>query len=260
MQATGVTLANATGVRLEFFKTNSKGLLKDDIYKPPPTLEPGEVASFLVDTSVFDLKYNIQTFQGPMDGWVAGDATKTVSVQGKNSFSTSINAFLQVDPKPPGYPTKFTFDVSRNDGQWQINAKQSFFIKGIKSFAQEVLPTAPPGFLSENTNQGFSTGFYVYCAPVYGVSEDEACTGFQLLFSGDAGNRGAGGLPPFSTDDLAKGTGGEFAYRYITPLRTGGKKVTSISWGTNHTAGPQTTGDLNSGRGGRDLSLDWSYD
>ena len=135
MQATGVTLANATGVRLEFFKAGSKGLLKDDNYKPPPTLEPGEVASFLVDTSVdvFELMYNIQTFQGPMGGWVACDATKTVSVQGKNPFSTSINAFLQVDQKPPGYPTKFTFDVSRTGSkmsQWQINAKQSFSSKG----------------------------------------------------------------------------------------------------------------------------------
>ena len=167
MQATGVTLANATGVRLEFFKAGSKGLLKDDNYKPPPTLEPGEVASFLVDTSVdvFELMYNIQTFQGPMGGWVACDATKTVSVQGKNPFSTSINAFLQVDQKPPGYPTKFTFDVSRTHSQisqWQISAIAVVFIKGVKSIAQETNrgnPTAPPGFLSENTNKGFKTGF-----------------------------------------------------------------------------------------------------
>ena len=148
--------------------------------------------------------------------------------------------------------------------QWQINAKQSFSSKGSNQLLKRqigaiLLP--PPGLLSENTNQGFTTGFSVYCAPVYGVSEAEACTALQFLTSGDAGAKGGGGLPPFSTDDLAKGTGADLDYRYIKPLQDArGKKVTSISWGTNSAVGPQTTGDINRGRGGRNLSLDWSYD
>ena len=68
--------------------------------------------------------------------------------------------------------------------QWQINAKQSFSSKGSNQLLKRqigaiLLP--PPGFLSENTNKGFKTGFSVYCAPVYGVSEAEACTAFQFL-------------------------------------------------------------------------------
>ena len=194
MQVTGVTLANATGVRLEFFEARSVGLLKE--YQPPTILEPGEVASFLVLDSrldVFELIYNIQTFQGPVTmigagpaGWVGGDAATVVAVKGQDRFSTTIDAVLQVD-RTTGYPTKFTFDVSRTHSQisqWQISAIAVVFIKGVKSIAQETNrgnPTAPPGFLSENTNQGFTTGFSVYCAPVYGVSEAEACTAFQFL-------------------------------------------------------------------------------
>ena len=107
--------------------------------------------------------YNIQTFQGPMGGWVACDATKTVSVQGKNPFSTSINAFPPGRPENPRVPHhKFTFDVFRTDSQWQINAKQLFSSKGSNQLLKRqigaiLLP--PPGFLSENTNKGFKTGF-----------------------------------------------------------------------------------------------------
>eukprot|EP00964_Phaeocystis_antarctica_P046321 scaffold26745_cov54-Phaeocystis_antarctica.AAC.2 len=133
MQVTGVTLANATGVRLEFFEASSVGLLKE--YQPPPILEPGEVASFLVDNSIeFKLNYNIQTFQGPVTigagpaGWVGGDAATAVTVKGKDTFSTTIDAALQVD-RTTAYDTQFTFDVSRKlvDGrpQWQISVTQS---------------------------------------------------------------------------------------------------------------------------------------
>jgi len=126
--ATKCTLANATGVRLEFIEEGSKGLVQE--YKPPTILEPGEVASFLVDKSVFELKYNIQTFQGPVPvgpvgqaGWVRGDADKTVTVEGKDS-STSIEAVVQVD-QTTMYPTQFKFAVSRNGDAWQIRATQS---------------------------------------------------------------------------------------------------------------------------------------
>ena len=120
MQVTGVTLANATGVRLEFFKAGSKGLLKDDNYKPPPTLEPGEVASFLVDMSVYvlELMYNIQTFQGPMGGWVAGDATKTVSVhrgriRSAPASTPSSRSTRNPQGTPPSSPSMFLAPVAK---------------------------------------------------------------------------------------------------------------------------------------------------
>jgi len=128
--STKCILTNGTGVRLQFFEADSKGILPE--YKPPPFLEPGEDASFLVDTSVkFELKYNIQTFQGPMAGWVSGDANKTVGVKGVAGDRSVIDAVVQVD-RTTMYQTQFTFSVSFNDNLWQISVNQS--ITGIKGF------------------------------------------------------------------------------------------------------------------------------
>ena len=128
--STKCILTNATGVRLQFFEAGSKGILPE--YKPPPILESGEDASFLVDKSVeFELKYNIQTFQGPMAGWVSGDANKTVGVKGVAGDQSVIDAVVQVD-RTTMYQTQFTFSVSFNDNLWQISVNQS--ITGIKGF------------------------------------------------------------------------------------------------------------------------------
>jgi len=165
---TGVTLANATGVRLEFFKAGSTGLLKEDYYTPPPILEPGEVASFLVDNSVeFKLNYNIQTFQGPVTfgagpaGWVGGDAATAVTVKGKDTFSTTIDAALQVD-RTTAYDTQFTFDVSRKlvDGrpQWQISVTQSITGYSISGKAA-VLDSGKSILLGGAEELGFAKGF-----------------------------------------------------------------------------------------------------
>jgi len=128
--STKCILTNATGVRLQFFEAGSKGILPE--YKPPSILEPGEVASFLVDKNVeFELKYNIQTFQGPMAGWVSGDANKTVTVTGVAGDQGVIDAVVQVDATTM-YQTQFTFSVSSNDNLWQISVNQS--ITGITGF------------------------------------------------------------------------------------------------------------------------------
>ena len=115
MQATRrCTFHNGTGVRFEIFEDGSKGLLSE--YKPPSILEPGEIASFLVDggSTTLELKVNIQTFQGPMAGWVRGDPSKTVVLKGDSehrSSSGSIDAFVQVmgtgetTPAPKMYAT-----------------------------------------------------------------------------------------------------------------------------------------------------------
>ena len=123
---TTCTFANATGARLEFFKDDSNGLPSDD-YQPPLILEPGAVASFLVDKDSFALRYNIQVFQGPFRGWMRVDS-KAVTLGLKNQ-SAEIKSDVQVmGPNPRGppaiYPTKFTFEVIDTGGLVQIFAKQ----------------------------------------------------------------------------------------------------------------------------------------
>ena len=129
------TLANATGVRLEFFEEGSTGLLPE--YKPPTIVEPGAVASFLVEKllpneahKTFALKYNIQTFQGPMRGWVSGMPEDTVIVNSTNSRDLIHQSVFVTGPdpmkNPPAeYPSQIFFDVyPANGDHWQIFAKQ----------------------------------------------------------------------------------------------------------------------------------------
>ena len=120
------TLANGTGARLEFSKAGSKGFFLDQ-YEPPMTLEPGAVASFLVEKASFALRYNIQVFQGPSRGWMRVDS-KAVTL-GLKSRSAEIESDVQVigpNPGPPAmYPTKFIFDVYETGDLVQIFAKHS---------------------------------------------------------------------------------------------------------------------------------------
>ena len=129
------TLANATGARLEFFENGSTGFLSH--YKPPKILEPGAVASFLVEknshaSQTFALQYNIQVFQGPMRGWVPGDEKDAVIVNSSNSRDridatvvvTGANG-LPDTGTPSGYPSQIFFDAyPANGDHWQIFAKQ----------------------------------------------------------------------------------------------------------------------------------------
>ena len=113
------TLANATGARLEFSKAGSTVVLPDKLnlvgYEPPKTLEPGAVASFLVDKASFALQYNIQVFQGPSRGWMQDPGGKSVTLT-RTDRSAEIEADVQVvgaNPGPPAmYPTKFSFDLN----------------------------------------------------------------------------------------------------------------------------------------------------
>ena len=112
------TVANATGVRLEFVEEGSAGVL--EFYKPPPILEPGAVASFLIDKkATFKLQYYIQVFQGPSLGWVRvedGGLPRFATLSQSNR-SPKIEADVQVaDGNPRGpparYPTNITFDLN----------------------------------------------------------------------------------------------------------------------------------------------------
>jgi len=120
--ATKCTLANGAGVRLEFIEIGSKGLLPS--YKPPQFLEPGEVASFLVEKNIpFELKYNIQTFQGP-GGWMGGDDTTAVTLS-STTVPAQINTDVQVGRGTTKYPTQISFDLSRDGDFYHFVATQS---------------------------------------------------------------------------------------------------------------------------------------
>ena len=106
-------------------------------YTPPSIIEPGEIASFLVVADVrFQLKVNIQSFQGPvaprpgsLAGWVRGDANKTVTLLGVDASSANIDAFVQVapaeTPDPKMYRTRISLKVSSPEaGAFQIEASQ----------------------------------------------------------------------------------------------------------------------------------------
>ena len=108
------TLANATGARLQL-EAGSTGFFPDK-YEPPMTLEPGAVASFLVDKASFALQYNIQVFQGPSRGWMRPAGSETVTLT-RTDRSAEIEAAVQVvganQRGPPAmYPTKFSFDLN----------------------------------------------------------------------------------------------------------------------------------------------------
>ena len=116
------TLANGAGVRLEFIEAGSAGLLPS--YKPPLILEPGEVASFLVDKNIpFRLNYNIQTFQGPFAGWLGGDTNTAVTVTSSTTVRAQISTDVQVD-RTTKYPTQIYFDVSIDGDFFHIFATQ----------------------------------------------------------------------------------------------------------------------------------------
>jgi len=151
-QATTCTLANATGVRLEFIEAGSTGLVQG--YKPPMILEPGQVASFLVSKATFKLKYNIQTFQGQA-GWVRGEADTAVSLLPTTNFAT-IDAVVQVD-QTTMYPTQFKFAVSRNGDAWQIRATQSIMGYSLTGKAA-VLGSGDSIFLGMTGERGFAGG------------------------------------------------------------------------------------------------------
>ena len=141
---------------------------------------------------------------------------------------------------------------------------QSFSSKGSNQLLKKqigVILLPPPDSCLRIRTRASRQGLRLLCPCLWSL-RGRGLHSFPVPYtSGDAGAKSGRGLPPFSTDDLAKGTGADLDYRYIKPLQDArGKKVTSISWGTNSAVGPQTTGDINRGRGGRNLSLDWSYD
>ena len=137
------TLANATGARLEFSEEGSTGILAE--YKPPKTLEPGEVASFLVDKASFALKYNIQVFQGPMLGWMrpGGDDSESVTLNSTTDRSGEIEADVQVagpNPGPPArYPTTFIVDVHL------VQTPKSTSFDVVQIFAKQLITQTPRG-------------------------------------------------------------------------------------------------------------------
>lgn len=102
--------------------------------------------------------------------------------------------------------------------------------------------------LPQDINKGFQ-GEYVFLKPIYTANRSEAATKFKLKIVMFA-------LP---YRDLAKGTGG--SYRYLLPVNDldVNRKITRI-WLSGDQEGDGYTGDINRGRGGRYLYLNWSLD
>ena len=122
------TLANATGVRLVF--KGEAAPLPLSQYKPPEILEPGAVASFLVDkepagykeSNSFALNYNIQAFQGPFLGWKEVD-TEQVTVT-DSTTTAEIKSNVQVGPGATKYDSTISFEVTSNSDLVRIQVNQ----------------------------------------------------------------------------------------------------------------------------------------
>ena len=78
--------------RVQFSEEGSTGILAE--YRPPKILEPGEVASFLVEKDSFALQYSIQVFQGPFLGWMrpGGDDVKSITLNSTTDRRGEIEA------------------------------------------------------------------------------------------------------------------------------------------------------------------------
>lgn len=102
--------------------------------------------------------------------------------------------------------------------------------------------------LPQDINKGFQ-GKYVFLRPTFTTNRMEAATKFNLLIES----------LPLSHRDLALGSGG--AYRYILPVNDINvtRKISRI-WLSEREEGDGYTGDINRGRGGRYLFLNWSLD
>jgi len=128
--ATKCILRNGTGVRLELFEADSKGILP--AYKPPTIMEPGEVASFLVTSGQFELKYGVQVFQGPFVGW-ALLPSKTVNL-GPTPSQSTINAEVNVGGPKENFPTEILFVLEVTGELCEINVTQSIDAGGIGTY------------------------------------------------------------------------------------------------------------------------------
>lgn len=108
---------------------------------------------------------------------------------------------------------------------------------------------------SANINHGFG-GRHVYIKPILTANALEAATGFDLAIR-DQPYEG----PNARIKDLAKGAGGK--YRYLVPKREPGKTPIRQLWlwrADGRQAprlGWEMTGDINKGRGGDYLLLEW---
>ena len=117
-------------MRLELFEADSKGILP--AYKPPTIMEPGEVASFLVTSGQFELKYGVQVFQGPFVGW-APLPSKTVNL-GPTPSQSTISAEVNVGGPKENFPTEILFVLEVTGDLCEINVTQSIDAGGIGTY------------------------------------------------------------------------------------------------------------------------------
>merc|ERR1712003_437823 len=125
-------------------------------------------------------------------------------------------------------------------------------IVGVESVSQ-ILGGAPDGYLSEDVNEGM--GFwtrYVY-VKARARPSDTGCSGFEFRRHGSEVDY------PTGTGDLADGAGGD--YRYLVPVGQvpAESAVKEVWWQVgNESNDGNCTGNVNEGRGGRNLYFCWS--
>lgn len=102
--------------------------------------------------------------------------------------------------------------------------------------------------LHQDTNNRFQ-GRYLYLKPIFTENRSEAASRFKLK------NK----LFPLQHRDLAKGTRG--TNRYLKPVidKNVNRKITRI-WMSEQQEGDGHTDDINRGKDGRSLFLNWSLD
>ncbi len=117
----------------------------------------------------------------------------------------------------------------------------------VKRIDVEYCELCPEYYLREDINKGYG-GDYVWLRPIYTYKSSEAVNYFHVEIYNHQRYETIG--------DLARGAGG--AYRYLVPSNSGcGDKIRDV-WLSDLQNGRGFTKDINKGRGGRYLFLNWN--
>jgi len=117
----------------------------------------------------------------------------------------------------------------------------------VKRIDVEYCEQCPDYCLREDINKGYG-GDYVWLRPIYTYNSSEGANSFHVeIYDHKHYDK---------IEDLARGAGG--AYRYLVPSHSGNccDKIRDV-WLSDFQNGRGFTKDINEGRGGRYLYLNW---
>jgi hypothetical protein len=116
----------------------------------------------------------------------------------------------------------------------------------VKRIDVEYCEQCPEYCLREDINKGYK-GDHVWLRPIYTYNPSEAVNCFHVEIHKNQRYESLG--------DLARGAGG--AYRYLVPSNSGGSDKIRDVWLSDLQNGRGFTKDINEGRRGRFLFLNW---